>query len=62
MRRGVPQNKKYEGKFVATPSFNSSKVVASGKDPDAVYDRAVDKGYKSPVIVFVPDRKMFCIL
>ena len=62
MCRGIPQNKKYEGKFVATPSFNHSRVIASGKDAEKVHDRAVGKGYASPVVMFIPDRNMFCIL
>jgi len=48
--------KRYEGKFVATESFNNKTVVASGKNPDAVIARAAEKGCKSPVVFFVPDR------
>ncbi len=57
----IPNNKKYQGKFVATASFTSKKVVASGRNPETVRERAVGKGYTSPVVVFIPDRKMYYI-
>jgi hypothetical protein len=54
-------NKQYQGKYVATASFNQSKVIASGKDPMKVRKQAVDSGAKSPVVVFVPKSTMFYI-
>jgi hypothetical protein len=45
---------KYAGKFVATRSFNHKAVVASGKDPGGVRQKAIDKGCKSPVVFFIP--------
>ena len=48
------KNKRYTGKYVAMPSFNERKVIASGKDPHAVIDRAKQKGYEYPVVIFVP--------
>ena len=51
----------HTGKFIATESFNTKTVVACGSDPIKVRDRAVKKGYDSPVIVYVPDEKMYNI-
>jgi hypothetical protein len=62
MCKGIPQNKRYEGKYVATASFNSKKVIASGNDAGMVYDRAIEKGCKRPIVMYVPDSKMICIL
>ncbi len=45
---------KYAGKYVALISFSDRKVLASGKNPDRVYLRAEAKGYKSPLVFFVP--------
>lgn len=50
--------KKYRGKYVALNSFNSQKVVASGVEPVDVVKKAEEKGVKSPVIVFVPEKKL----
>lgn len=47
-------NKKYKGKYVALKSFQENTVVASGKEPVRVIERANKKGVANPVIVFVP--------
>ena len=47
-------SKKYSGKYVALKSFKENKVVASGKRPEDVLNRASLKGCKQPVIIFVP--------
>lgn len=57
-KRVIVKNQKYAGKFVAMESFNKRTVVASGTDPDGVIQRAEQKGYNSPVVMFVPDKKM----
>ena len=54
--RPLVTNKKYLGKYVAMQSFNKKKVIASGKDPDGVIERAKRKGFVSPVVFFVPNR------
>jgi len=50
--------KKYRGKYVALNSFNSQMVVASGVEPVEVVKKAERKGVRSPVIVFVPEKKL----
>jgi hypothetical protein len=52
--RIINNAKKYAGKYVATASFNDKKVIASGKDASKVRKQAIDKGYKSPVMLFIP--------
>jgi len=46
-------NKKYIGKFVALVSFNDRKIVASGKDPIKVCEKAEQKGFADPLIIYV---------
>jgi hypothetical protein len=48
--------KKYAGKFVATGSFNDKTVIAAGKDPLKVREKAINNGHKSPVVFFIPDK------
>ena len=45
--------KKYGGNWVATENFTSNKVLASGKNPSKVYEKAIEKGIKEPVINFI---------
>ena len=46
--------RKYNGKYVALKSFNENIVVASGLNPTAVINRAIQKGVNEPVILYVP--------
>jgi hypothetical protein len=57
--KAIVQNKKYAGMFVAMPSFNKRNVVASGSNPTSVMDKATNKGYSSPVVIYVPDKDAF---
>ena len=52
----IKGGEKYVGKYVATESFNDKVVIASGKDANAVIARAEEKGFKSPVVFFIPDK------
>lgn len=61
MAKTLNKPKTYAGKFIATASFNTKTIIASGKDPIKVRGRAVQKGYDSPVVVYVPDVKMYNI-
>ncbi|MBE0537617.1 MAG: hypothetical protein IH624_18280 [Phycisphaerae bacterium] len=56
-----PARSRYEGKYVATASFNDRKVLACGRDPVAVRARAQGKGIASPVITYVPRGDAFNI-
>ena len=59
--RVLVPNRKYMGKFVAMKSCADRTVVASGKDPEGVYARAAKKGFKKPVMFFVPPKDMINI-
>jgi hypothetical protein len=55
-----PENKN-NGKYIATESFESKKVIASGKDIVEVYNDAKRKGVEEPVISYVPKKGTICI-
>jgi len=57
--KAIVNNKKYAGTFVAMQSFNKRTVIASGSNPTDVVNRAASKGYNSPVVIYVPDKKTF---
>ena len=50
----IINNKKYIGKYVAMATFNDRKVISSGIKPEDVFARAEAKGFKNPVVFFVP--------
>lgn len=57
----IKDGDKYGGKYVATKSFRDNEVVCFGADPKRVYDAAVKKGIKDPVVFFVPKKDMIHI-
>jgi len=57
----VSAGENYQGKYIATKSFNHSKIIASGKDPIKVRQEAIESGSKSPVVVYVPESTMIYI-
>jgi len=48
----------YEGKYVALKSFEDSTVISDGITPQEAYEKAVEKGFAHPVLVFVPLKDM----
>lgn len=44
----------YAGQYVCVDNYGSVEVIAANKDPLIVHQVAVDKGYKNPVIFYVP--------
>ena len=56
MERVLVRNKKYIGKYVAMKDFDNRTVVGYGNNPTEALKSAARKGYKAPVIVFVPEK------
>ena len=52
----ILKDNKFHNCFVAMKSFSSGTVVASGKDAESVRKEANEKGFKNPVIMFVPPK------
>ncbi len=46
----------YEGQYVTTENFGSNKVVTHAVSPSEAYNQAVELGYESPVIIYVPSK------
>ena len=57
----IVPDRKMLGKFVALRSFVDNTVVASGTDAGRVIQAAQCKGVESPVVMFIPPKKMICM-
>ena len=57
----IVRDEKYRGKFVALRSFVDRTVVAADKDPDEAARKAKAKGVETPVMMFLPKKKMTCL-
>jgi len=51
-------DKKYQEKYVVFESFNSKNIVAYDEDPVEAMKKARKKGFKNPVIMYVPDENI----
>ncbi len=58
MEQVLIKEKKYEGQYVAIKDYDDPVVLASGDEPQAIYDSAVLQGCADPVILFVPAKNM----
>jgi len=58
MKNTLVKDEKYGGRFVALKDFDDRTVIVDGKNPSEVLEKATQKGYKNPVILFVPIRDM----
>jgi hypothetical protein len=52
----IANDRKYEGGYVAMASFDDETIVAFGRRPKEVMEKAIKAGAKEPVIVYVPRR------
>jgi len=58
MQNILVKDEKYSGRFIALKDFIDPTVIVDGKTPKEVLEKAISKGYKNPVILFVPIKDM----
>lgn len=52
------KNSRFNGRYVTMKSFNDNTVISDGDTPQEAYGKALEKGYKNPVITFIPTKDM----
>ena len=58
MAKVLVKTDKYNGRYVAMKSFKDNTIVGSGKDPKTALREASSKGFKDPVLVYIPEKEM----
>ncbi len=58
MAKVLVKTDKYNGRYVAMKSFKDNTIVGSGKDPQTALKEAASKGFKDPVLVYIPEKEM----
>ena len=56
MKESIIRSDKYRRQYVALSDFRRRTVIAHGRDPRKVHAAALKKGYRKPVIVYVPPK------
>ena len=54
MEQTLLKNNKYNGKYVAIKDFDDNTIIGEGNEPQEAYEKAIKKGFKEPVILYVP--------
>ena len=52
----VKDGELYQDQFVAMKSFTDNTVICAGEKPEKVMQEAIERGYPSPVMMFVPKK------
>lgn len=50
----VVEAHRYAGQYVTTADFGQTEVITASPSAISAYKQAVSKGYKDPVIIYVP--------
>ena len=58
MIKTLIKNSNFNGKYVAMKAFSDHTVIGEGKTPQEAYEKASKKGYKAPVVTFIPIKGM----
>lgn len=58
MTKVLVKTDKYNGRYVAMKSFNDNTIVGSGEDPESALKEAAEKGFKDPVLIYIPEKDL----
>ena len=50
----VAHSERYMGQYVTTADFDDINVITSSPDAITAYSDAIEKGYNSPVLIYIP--------
>jgi hypothetical protein len=48
----------FNGRYVAMKSFEDNAIVGVGDDPEKALKEAEAKGFKNPVLLYIPERDL----
>ncbi len=56
MEKVLVTTDEYNGRYVAIKSFDDNTVVGVGDDPEEALKDAEAKGFKNPVLLYIPEK------
>ena len=56
MEKILVTTEKYNGRYVAMKSFDDKTIIGVGDDPDEALKDAEAKGFKNPVLLYIPEK------
>lgn len=56
MEKVLVNSDEYNGRYVAMRSFEDHTIIGVGDDPETAMKDALSKGYKDPVLLYIPEK------
>jgi hypothetical protein len=56
MEKVLVKTDKFNGRYVAMKSFSDNTIVGVGDDPEKALEDAKGKGFKDPVLLYIPEQ------
>ncbi len=56
MEKVLVNTDKYDGRYVAMKSFDDNTIVGVGDSPEKALKDAESKGFKDPVLLYIPEK------
>ncbi len=48
----------YNGRYVAMKSFDDNTIVGVGDNPEEALKAAEEKGFKNPILLYIPEKDL----
>jgi len=58
MEKVLVKTDEYNSRYVAMKSFDDHSIVGVGDDPEVAIKDAKSKGYKNPVLLYIPEKEL----
>lgn len=58
MEKLLVTTEEFNGRYVAMKNFDDSTVVGVGDNPENALKDAESKGYKNPVLLYIPEKDL----
>ena len=56
MEKVLVTTEEFNGRYVAMKDVDDNTIVGVGDDPEKALNDAVKKGFKNPVLLYIPER------
>lgn len=56
MEKVLVTTDEYNGRYVALKSFDDNTIVGVGDNPEQAMKEAESKGFKNPVLIYIPEK------
>ena len=56
MEKVLVTTDEFNGRYVAMKSFNDNTIVGVGDDPEEALRDAEAKGFKNPILLYIPEK------